>query len=45
MANFNASHLTELKKARPDNIPMGECYYFSISSDDFKRVALYLLLQ
>ena len=25
VANFNVSHLTELKKARPDNIPVGEC--------------------
>ncbi len=23
VANFNASHLTELMKARPDNVPVG----------------------
>lgn len=24
VANFNAHHLAELKKARPDNVPLGE---------------------
>ena len=32
VANFNIKHLTELKKARPDNIPAGENFYQSFKS-------------